>query len=320
MPDTKPNLYQKIAQITEAIGIIGKDANAPQQMGGYAFTSHGMVIGHLRHELTSRNVVIRPSGEELLRFEVTEKKTTVMQGNVPVEKVSFTYHSVIKYRFTVIDGDDPSVFFDDFWIGEGMDNGDKGIQKAGTSAEKYYLMKLFKMGDKDDPDGIDTDGTTRTESQSATLTKPAAAKPPTPYVPPSPPTTASAPPEPKNQLEQLVLDAGLNGAKPDPDQKDVSPETYKNQIEALVWFGEQLPSSMGWFRGKIVPMVSLWETRSKAGKLTAENGLNSPSGIDWIFDQLKAAHVTNCGSANCEHLTAAKIAVLVGGRIVDPAK
>lgn len=322
MPETKLNLYQKISEITASLGAIQKDSQAPDAMGGYKFISHGMILAHLRNELTARNVVIRPSGEELLRADTQEKRVPIITNGATVgEKVSYNHRSVIKYRFTVVDGDNPSDFFEDFWIGEGMDGGDKGIQKAGTSAEKYYLMKLFKIGDKDDPDGIETDGSTRTESQSATITKPSTPKPPTPYVPPSSPNTASVP-APKNELEKLVQDAGLNtnGATVDPNQKEVTPEQYKNQIDALIWFGEQLPSSMGWFRGKIVPMVSLWETRSKAGKLTAENGLDSPSGIDWVFDQIKAAHVVNCKSENCEHLTAANLAVLMGGRITDPAK
>jgi len=124
VPETKPNLYQKITQIIDAIGIIEKDSKAPDAMGGYKFTSHGAVIGHLRRELTSRNVVILPSGDELLRFEVTEKRVPTMQnGQVVSEKVSYSYHSVVKYNFRVLDGDNPSESFDGNWIGEGMDSG-----------------------------------------------------------------------------------------------------------------------------------------------------------------------------------------------------
>ena len=41
------------------------------------------------------------------------------------------------------------------WTGESLDTQDKGITKAATSAEKYFLMKTFVIstGDaKDDPD------------------------------------------------------------------------------------------------------------------------------------------------------------------------
>lgn len=151
----KLNLYQKISQIIDSLGLIGKDSRAPDIMGGYSFTSHGALIGHLRHELTSRNVVIRASGVELLRADSFETSSYDKDKNV---KIKTNYRTIVKYLFTVVDGDNPADFFEDFWIGEGIDGSDKGIQKAGTSAEKYFLMKLFKVGDKDDPDAVDASG------------------------------------------------------------------------------------------------------------------------------------------------------------------
>lgn len=321
MSETKLNIYQKITQITEAIGIIQKDSEAPQVMGGYKFTSHGSVIGHLRHELTSRNVVILPSGEELVRLEVTEKRTpTYQNGQIISEKISFSYHSAIKYKFTVIDGDNPIDRFEGYWFGEGIDTGDKGFQKAGTSAEKYYLMKLFKIGDKDDPDGISVEGEARTQSQSATMNKPGT---PTPYVPPSSPNTTSAPAtltsqamKSNGELEKLAVDAGL---KPDPHQTELSPEELKNRLDALVWFGEQLPPTTGWFKGKVTALVGLWEAKNKTNTLTPEEKA-SGSGLQNVFNQIAEAHKVICGSDKCEHIIVPKLAFLYGGRITDPAK
>jgi hypothetical protein len=317
------NIYQKVSAITEAIGLIGKDANAPQQMGGYAFTSHGALLGHIRHELTSRNVVIRPSGEELLKADVLEKRVpTYQNGQIVSEKVSHNYHSIIKYRFTVVNGDDPTDFFEDFWIGEGMDTSDKGIQKAGTSAEKYYLMKLFKVGDKDDPDGLTVDNQERVVSQSAQIapppTKESAEQIARPAGSPGAFSYRATGIENPTKLETLVADAGLSK---DENQSEDSPEEAKNKLEALVWLGEQLPPATGWFRGKIVALVSLWDVKEKNKTNTPEDS-QAGSAINFIFNQLAAAHKANCNppdGAWCEHMMVPKLAILTGGRIVDPA-
>lgn len=47
------------------------------------------------------------------------------------------------------------------WVGEAIDGQDKGLSKAATAAEKYFLLKTFMLstGDSaDDPDSGDADG------------------------------------------------------------------------------------------------------------------------------------------------------------------
>jgi hypothetical protein len=309
------NLYQKISEITSSLGAIQKDSSAPAAMGGYRFISHGMVLAHLRTELTKHNVVIRPSGEELLKTEVFEKRTTVMQNDKPVEKLSYNFHTIIKYKFTVVDGDNPNDLFEDYWIGEGMDSGDKGVQKSGTSAEKYYLMKLFKVGDKDDPDASDATG-------NGTVSTSAAIRPPAQTEVARPAGSPGAFSHRAVAETRAAQAASAPAVQPEPPTftltSEVTPDQLKAQVEALVWLGEQLPPNMGWFRGKIVPMVQLWDVRSKNGSITPEDAA-AGSGINWVFNQLAAAHHSNCGEG-CEHLLVPKLAILTGGTIVDPAK
>ena len=299
--EKKLNLYQKISEITASLGVIQKDSTAPTTMGGYKFLSHAMMLAHLRTELTSRNVVIIPSGEELLRREVTEKKTTDSNGK---EKISFNFFTVIKFNFTVIDGDNPSDFFNAYWIGEGMDSSDKGVQKAGTSAEKYFLMKLFKVGDKDDPDAAATDSTSETKSMSATI-------------------NSNAVPNTKPTVTGTVVEQTLPDSKPTevpvsqiPSNDGASPDLYKKQTDALIWFGEQLPSSAGWFKGKIIPMMKMYEAKEKKGTLNAEEK-NAGSSVKWIFGEIAASHYKTCGE-DCPHIGAVQMAIVLGGTIHNP--
>jgi hypothetical protein len=281
---TIPNLYQKISDITEALGLVQKDSTAPKEMGGYRFISHGMMLGHLRHELTSRNVVIVPSGEELLRFE-TYTTNSGKQGR----------HAVLKFNFMVVNGDNTAEFFEASWIGEGQDTGDKGVQKSGTSAEKYFLMKLFKVGDKDDPDAIDT------EPAKPQVNKPTETNNGTP--------TATQEVQKPAEKETVSSVAAKKDDGPAHDQKA--------QVDALVWFGEQLPPSSKWFRGKIVPLVGLWDNMNKSGKLKPEMA-EAGSAVNWVFGQIAASHHEVCGE-DCPHLQAAQLAVIMDGRISEKA-
>src|SRR5260370_24730176 len=112
-PEAPGNLYQKISDITAALGVIQKDSAAPAAMGGFRFISHAQMLGHLRHELTARNVVVIPHGSELVKFDTY----TTSGGKVG-------HHSVLHFRFRVVNGDKPEEFFEADWFDEVQDTSD----------------------------------------------------------------------------------------------------------------------------------------------------------------------------------------------------
>ena len=59
----------------------------------------------------------------------------------------------IKYQYEVINTDRPEDRFTKHNYGEGADLSDKGINKASTIAEKFFLCRLFKISTGGDPDG-----------------------------------------------------------------------------------------------------------------------------------------------------------------------
>jgi hypothetical protein len=59
----------------------------------------------------------------------------------------------IKYEYEVINTDRPEDRFTKHNYGEGSDLSDKGINKASTVAEKFFLCRLFKISTGGDPDG-----------------------------------------------------------------------------------------------------------------------------------------------------------------------
>jgi hypothetical protein len=59
-------------------------------------------------------------------------------------------------EFTWVNVDNPTETLTARWYGQGIDAGEKGVGKALTYAEKYYLLEFFHVptGDADDPDAI----------------------------------------------------------------------------------------------------------------------------------------------------------------------
>ena len=57
--------------------------------------------------------------------------------------------------FTWVNAENPEEQIECAWMGQGLDDGEKGVGKALTYAEKYFLLKFFNIAtDKDDPDSF----------------------------------------------------------------------------------------------------------------------------------------------------------------------
>ncbi len=145
-----PNIYQRILAITQELGAIEKTGQADPRMGGYEFIEHAQIMGRLRTLLVKHGVTIIPS------MRVAGREAVPREGGKVAHRVTGDL------TLTVINADRPDDRFTIEWPGEALDNQDKATQKAGTSAEKYALMKLFKISDREDPDGAlvgDEEGT-----------------------------------------------------------------------------------------------------------------------------------------------------------------
>ena len=131
------NIYQKLAEITGKIGVIDKGGKNTEQ--NYAFIEYAAVAGKLRALFSEYGVLIiprMPKSTEHQREEITTK-----YGNKGVA-------ILIDFTFEIVNADKPDDKFDVTWTGEAADYGDKGTNKAATSALKYYLMRQFNISEK----------------------------------------------------------------------------------------------------------------------------------------------------------------------------
>jgi len=136
----KLNLAAKIAKIAAEIGPIAKDGENKEQ--NYNFIEHAAVSAAITKAQFENGIAVFPTVESFTVDEVTSKYGAL------------GYHYILNMKFKVVNVDDPSDCFEATWLGESTDYGDKGINKAGTSGEKYFLMKLYHISDKssNDPD------------------------------------------------------------------------------------------------------------------------------------------------------------------------
>lgn len=130
----KMSLASKLAVIGKEIGAVDKSGKNSQQ--NYNFIEYGVVAGRIRELFDKYKVIIIPNVNEVQQDEITTR--TGGKG----------YHYILRMTFTVMNGEDLDDKFEASWVGEAIDYGDKGINKAETSGTKYFLMRLFNVSEK----------------------------------------------------------------------------------------------------------------------------------------------------------------------------
>lgn len=131
------NIYQRLSNVRKTCGYIKKENEGYQ----FKYVSSSQTLGHLHNAINENGLILIP---EIVSQDLQE--TTNQKGN----KEFFTKLNMV---FTWVNIDNPDEKIICQWTAQGLDNAEKGIGKALTYAEKYFLLKFFNIAtDKDDPD------------------------------------------------------------------------------------------------------------------------------------------------------------------------
>ena len=140
------NLYEKLMAIQNDVDAIIKDGK--NQSDKYDFASNENVLDRFRPLLNQHKLLLIPRMESAALHEGQTRSGTARY----LTEIYFTmtWHDVES-------GEELSVP----WYGQGVDlAGEKGVGKATTYAEKYFLLKFFHVPTrKDDPDNDKRTGT-----------------------------------------------------------------------------------------------------------------------------------------------------------------
>lgn len=139
----RSKLYAKLARVMGDITRVSKAGRNAQQ--NYNYATEADIADMIRDKLAANNVAFLVDMQDIEAMPLTSSKGT--QG----------FHYRVRFEFTFACGDTGATVTRN-WTGEAQDWGDKGISKAATLAEKYFLIKTFVMSTgeaQDDPDSDD---------------------------------------------------------------------------------------------------------------------------------------------------------------------
>ena len=139
------NIYQRMAEITKSIKSVEKNLNV--DMGNnktYKAVSEADVLREVRMKEVENGVYSYPSSRKVI-----DQQVMVTNGKYG-EKTNLFLRVEVIYRFVNIDK--PEEYVEVVSYGDGVDSQDKAPGKAMTYADKYALLKAYKIPTGDDPD------------------------------------------------------------------------------------------------------------------------------------------------------------------------
>lgn len=142
------NLFEKMALITAELKTVAKNLEVKAGNSKYNAVSERDIIDAVKPLEEKYRVYSYPSDREILESEILSSESTY--NNQTTTKTTFFTRIKTTYKFVNID--DPKESITMITFAEGIDTQDKGSGKAMTYADKYALMKAYKISTGDDPD------------------------------------------------------------------------------------------------------------------------------------------------------------------------
>lgn len=138
------NIYEKMSAITQEISAVAKNLNVDMGRNSYKAVGEADILAAVKPIEAKHGVYSYPASRKVIESAVI---TTVKKDYET--KQQFLRLEVV-YRF--VNTEKPEEYIDITTYGDGVDPQDKAVGKAMTYADKYALMKAYKIITGDDPD------------------------------------------------------------------------------------------------------------------------------------------------------------------------
>jgi hypothetical protein len=142
------NIYQRMAAITAELQTVGKNMTVGFGKNQYKAVSERDILDAVKPLETKYGVYSYPASRRVLESNILESESTY--DGATTKKTTFMTRIETVYRFVNVDK--PDEFIETTTFAEGIDPQDKGSGKAMTYADKYALMKGYKISTGEDPD------------------------------------------------------------------------------------------------------------------------------------------------------------------------
>lgn len=143
------NIYEKLSLITTEMAVIEKNLKVEMtKTKSYKAVSERDVLDNVKPLEAKYRVYSYPLERKIIDKDILVKET---EYNGSVTKTNTLFMRLeTTYRF--VNMDNPEQYIDIKTYGDGLDTGDKAPGKAMTYADKYALLKSYKISTGDDPD------------------------------------------------------------------------------------------------------------------------------------------------------------------------
>lgn len=143
------NIFQRMSTITTELQTVAKNLTVQTtKTSSYKAVSERDILDAVKPLEHKHGVYSYPVSREVLESNLLESESTY--NGTTTKKTTFMTRIKTVYRFVNVD--DPKEFIETVTFAEGIDSQDKGSGKAMTYADKYALMKAYKISTGDDPD------------------------------------------------------------------------------------------------------------------------------------------------------------------------
>lgn len=143
------NIYQKLSSITNELSVVAKNLEVGYGKSQYKAVGEADVLRAVKPLEAKYGVYSYPYARKIIDSGVIEN-VSVGKDNEKIEKKQLFERIETVYRFVNIDN--PQEYIDITTYGDGIDSQDKSVGKAMTYADKYALLKAYKIITGDDPD------------------------------------------------------------------------------------------------------------------------------------------------------------------------
>lgn len=142
------NIFEKMSAITQEISVVAKNLMVGEGRAQYKAVGEADVLAAVKPIEAKYGVYSYPYGRKVLESgEITSTKTYNGQTS---ETKKLYLRIETTYRFVNVEK--PDEYLDIVTYGDGVDTQDKAPGKGMTYADKYALLKAYKIQTGDDPD------------------------------------------------------------------------------------------------------------------------------------------------------------------------
>lgn len=142
------NIYEKMQEICNEIGVVNKNLEVGVGKSSYKAVGEADVLKAVKELEKKHKIYSYPYDRKITETQILPTKKEY-DGKITESTQQFMRIEVI-YRFVNIEK--PEEYIDVKSYGDGIDPQDKAPGKAMTYADKYALLKAYKIITGDDPD------------------------------------------------------------------------------------------------------------------------------------------------------------------------